>query len=71
MASLTLDGAPVMGFTPVGGTGYSVTRLPLASDQGGNHTISGDQAFGITVYGYGTYTSYWYPGGLDLHEIKE
>ena len=26
-------------------------------------------AFGITVYGYGQYTSYWYPGGLDLNTI--
>ena len=25
--------------------------------------------FGITVYGYGQYTSYWYPGGLDLKDI--
>jgi hypothetical protein len=26
-------------------------------------------AFGISVYGYGSYTSYWYPGGLDLKSI--
>lgn len=35
----------------------------------GNHMIQGNQAFGITVYGYGQYTSYWYPGGLDLNTI--
>ena len=35
----------------------------------GNHEITGDQPFGITVYGYGAYTSYWYPGGLNLEEI--
>ena len=26
--------------------------------------------FGVQVYGYGQYTSYWYPGGLDLEEIN-
>ena len=25
--------------------------------------------FGITVYGYGQYTSYWYPGGLNLTDL--
>jgi len=23
-------------------------------------------SFGIQIYGYGSYTSYWYPGGLNL-----
>ncbi|HZG96708.1 MAG TPA: hypothetical protein VEY14_00405, partial [Nocardioidaceae bacterium] len=26
-----------------------------------DHTITGDQAFGVQVYGYGQYTSYWSP----------
>ena len=26
--------------------------------------------FGIVVYGYGQYTSYMYPGGLDLEVIN-
>lgn len=66
-ATVTLDGAPVSGFTPVGGTGYSVARVPIS---GGQHAISGDQAFGIVVYGFGSYTSYMYPGGLDFEEIN-
>jgi hypothetical protein len=30
---------------------------------------AGSMPFGITVYGYGQYTSYWYPGGLELMTI--
>ena len=36
--------------------------------QGGTHTISSSVPFGITVYGYANYTSYMYPGGLNLIE---
>jgi len=66
-----LDGAP-LSFSPIGTTGYGIARVyPLTSGPGndGNHQITGTQGFGITVYGYGQYTSYWYPGGLDLKEI--
>ncbi len=34
---------------------------------GGNNLVS--RPFGITVYGVGDYTSYMYPGGLDLEKI--
>ena len=54
---------------PIGTTGYSVMRVQLAKNADGNHDLSGDKAFGVTVYGYGQYTSYWYPGGLDLDLI--
>jgi len=30
-----------------------------------------DKPIGISVYGYGQYTSYWYPGGLDLEEMPQ
>ncbi len=68
-AKITLDGQPVNGFQPIGTTGYSVMRVQLAKNADGNHDLSGDKAFGVTVYGYGQYTSYWYPGGLDLDLI--
>lgn len=69
---LTLDGTPVTApATPVGATGWVLTRLTLdtgpAAD--GNHTLEADSRVGISVYGYGDYTSYWYPGGLDLASI--
>ncbi len=71
-ASVTLDGAPVTSWTPVGSTGYSLARItPLGPgpSSDGNHNITGNMPFGITVYGYGQDTSYWYPGGLDLVNI--
>jgi len=27
--------------------------------------------FGVMIYGYGQYTSDWYPGGLDLKSIPQ
>jgi hypothetical protein len=70
-ASVTLDGNPVTGYTPIGSSGLGVAKVQLGPGQGGNHGISGDVPFGISVYGYGQYTSYWYPGGLDLAPIPE
>jgi hypothetical protein len=69
---VTLDGAVIAqgSFSAVGGaTGYSVARLLLPNVNGGNHTVSAANPIGISVYGYGQYTSYWYPGGLDLNAI--
>ena len=68
-AKITLDGQPVNGFQPIGATGFSVMRVSLSDNGDGNHDLSGDMPFGVTVYGYGQYTSYWYPGGLDLDLI--
>ena len=59
-----LDGLPVGGFESIVGTAYEVARVPLSS---GPHHVQSDQGgFGITTYGYARYTSYLYPGGLDL-----
>lgn len=70
-AQVTLDGQAVAGFTPIGGTGFAIARVQLSNAGDGNHTLSGNQAFGVQVYGYGQYTSYWYPGGLDLKLIPQ
>ncbi|MEC7520515.1 MAG: IgGFc-binding protein [Myxococcota bacterium] len=66
-STITLDGSPVSGFMPIGSTGYGTVQVPIGA---GQHTISGDNAFGIVVYGFGSYTSYMYPGGLDLEAIN-
>lgn len=63
-----LDGAPISGFTGVGGTGFDTSNVSITS---GVHTMSSAQPFGIIVYGFGSYTSYMYPGGLDLHRINQ
>ena len=56
----------INGFVPIGGSGFSAARVPLSNAGDGNHVITGTDPFGISVYGYGDDTSYWYPGGLDL-----
>lgn len=65
-ATVTLDGMVVSGFTAIGNTGFSLATVLLAAGNAGNHIITGTIEFSISVYGYGSYTSYWYPGGLDL-----
>jgi hypothetical protein len=63
--AITLDGAPLKNpkWSAIGSTNYSVARVKL---NGGNHAMSAGTPFGIVVYGYGSYTSYMYPGGLNL-----
>ena len=69
-AKLTLDGQAVTTtFTPVGTNNLTVGRIKLGAGQAGAHVMTGDQAFGVQVMGYGAATSYQYPGGLDLHAI--
>jgi hypothetical protein len=68
---VNLDGAVVAGFAPIGGTGYSVARKSLSNAGTGNHTADSTAGFGISVYGYGQYTSYWYPGGSDLTVLHQ
>jgi hypothetical protein len=70
-AVVMLDGSALT-FTAIGSTGYGLARVnPLGNGPAadGNHAIAGSMPFGITVYGYGQDTSYWYPGGLNLTDI--
>ena len=39
------------------------------SSTSGVNSASSSQPFGIEVYGYGAYTSYMYPGGLNLNRL--
>ena len=61
-AAVTLDGTAVTGFAPIAG-GYSTATVALAA---GSHTAQSADPFGIQVYGVAPYTSYMYPGGLNL-----
>jgi hypothetical protein len=69
---ITLDGAGVtMTPTPIGG-GYGVIRLTLATGSNmGTHVLTANLPVGIQVEGYGAYTSYQYPAGLDLKVITQ
>jgi len=60
-----LDGSPVTTTWSTAG-GRELGIVPVA---GGIHTMRGLEPFGIIVYGMGQYTSYAYPGGLNLEQI--
>ncbi|MEM1030274.1 MAG: IgGFc-binding protein [Myxococcota bacterium] len=67
-ATLTLDGQTLSGpTTPLGE--FVIQRITLTAATGGVHVLEGDTPFGIQVTGYGSYTSYYYPGGLNLGAI--
>ncbi|MBN1653227.1 MAG: IgGFc-binding protein [Deltaproteobacteria bacterium] len=65
--SVVLDGRLVTGFRAIKGTAMSAARVNVES---GQHLIEATATFGIVVYGYALYTSYIYPGGLDLRVIN-
>ncbi len=66
----TVDGGAVMGWKPIGNSGFSVAHVKLNKDLG-THTVTGDQKVGITVYGVQSSGSYWFPGGLDLDILPQ
>jgi hypothetical protein len=70
-ATVTVDGTPIDAsqYTPVGASGFGVARIALSNAGNGSHSANSSDPFGITVYGFGQYTSFWYPGGLDLNVI--
>jgi IgGFc binding protein len=58
-------------FMPIGG-GYGALRVPLDGinpNGKGAHVVLASAPVGLQVLGYGSYTSYQYPGGLNLKPI--
>jgi len=55
-------------FKVVGNSDYGVAQVLLSNDTS-VHSLVADEEVGLTVYGYGWYTSYMYPGGADLDRI--
>jgi hypothetical protein len=67
--TLTLDGKPVdITPTPIS-SGWGVARLKLDAGNQGAHVLEASAPVGLQVLGYGMFTSYQYPGGLDLETI--
>lgn len=64
-ADVSVDGVPVTGYYTVGG--YEVADWPVAE---GSHFAESADAFGIVSIGYTGFTSYAYPGGLELEVIN-
>ena len=64
-----IDGAalPDTEWRAIGASGFESARVEVS---GGAHLMDAPLPFGLLVYGFGTYTSYAYPGGLDLVEIE-
>lgn len=68
-AQVSLDGTPIgVGPTAISG-GFGIARVPLPATNNGAHTLTASAPVGIQVMGYGDYTSYQYPGGLNLELI--
>lgn len=68
VGSVQLDGTvvPSSSFTPIGTSGFSAAQLPVEL---GSHTLDGPLPFGVLVYGFASFDSYGYPGGLSLAPI--
>ncbi|MDD5307107.1 MAG: IgGFc-binding protein [Deltaproteobacteria bacterium] len=69
-AAITLDGETVTAAEEKASNGYAVRRIKLGAGQDGAHVIESDQPFGMQVMGYGSWTSYQYPGGLNLLHLR-
>lgn len=67
--NVTVDDKPVNEAPKPIADGFSVTRHKLGAGQDGAHTLGASKPVGIQVMGFGAYTSYHYPGGLDLNQI--
>jgi hypothetical protein len=68
-ASVQIDGVPAPGSVTAISSGYGIRRAKLGPGQQGAHVLTSDKPVGIQVIGYGSYTSYQYPGGLNLKPI--
>lgn len=68
VGSVTLDGVavPVASYTPVPGTTFSGAQLPVTV---GSHSLAGPSPFGAFMYGYASFDSYGYPGGMSLAQV--
>lgn len=71
-AAPILDGTAVTAaFSTIGSGPYGVWRVTLGGGpkSDGAHTLTSTTPVGLQVVGYGDYTSYQYPGGLNLNQI--
>jgi hypothetical protein len=71
-ATVMLDGAPPQGCTtgPIGSVAnVDYEQITCAATEG-HHTVSADQPFGLSVYGYYNVGSYAFVGGSDVKLIN-
>lgn len=65
--TVLIDGTRVGGWTAIEGSDFQTARIRIS---GGAHRMTSSEPFGVSVYGFGSYTSYMYPAGLDLRVIN-
>lgn len=68
VGQVTLDGSliPAASFSAIGSSGFAAAQVPVSV---GSHTFEGPEPFGVYTYGFDSYDSYGYPGGLSLAPI--
>ena len=67
-AKPVVDGQPLTGYTAIDST-VGVWRATLGAGDKGAQTLTSSTPVGLQVMGYGAFTSYQYPGGLNLKII--
>ena len=66
-ANVFFDDVPIDLWEPVGDSlMWQVARFPVGD---GVHLLVADEPVGVMVYGYDSYVSYGYPGGLNLNVV--
>jgi hypothetical protein len=65
-ARVELDGRALPRGSPIGSTDMQAIRVEVSS---GSHNLRSQERFGVTVYGFGSFTSYMYAAGLDFQRI--
>ena len=66
-ASCNVDGNAITNFVPIGSSGYSGAKIPVSI---GTHNVGCPSGLGTYIYGFASYDSYGYPGGLGLRFIS-
>ena len=68
VGSIILDGTaiPSGDFSAIGSTDFSGAQVKVSA---GTHNLSGPLPFGVFSYGFGSYDSYGYPGGLSTSPV--
>lgn len=68
VGDVTLDGTAIAAskFQPIGTSGYSGAQVQVSV---GSHRLRSASPFGAYTYGWNTYDSYGYPGGLSLAPV--
>jgi Ca2+-binding RTX toxin-like protein len=68
IATVKLDGTvvPESSFTPIGSSGFSGAKLTVDL---GSHTVTGTLPIGVFSYGFDSFDSYGYPGGMSLAPV--